>query len=429
MIVIVGAGLAGLVCAKELLSRKVRDFILLEKEPVPGGRVRSRVTPEGFVLDRGFQVLLDSYPAVRRHLDIRALKPRYFESGAVLADGERQEVTAHPLRHPTDILESALGTMLAVADKARLVALVAELLTTPDTRLEAETASDADVSTAHYLWLRGFSPAAVECFFRPFFGGVFLDNQLATSAGLFRYYLKKFASGRALLPAGGIGQVTGQLAANLPAANLRLGCGVERIVRLGDRADAVVTTGGETIPLDYLLLCTDEPATRQLLERPPARESARGTTVVYYETPAPVYDRGMLVLPSGRDRLVRHFAQLTNVAPEYAPPDRHLLAATVLDRAGLDDAALAEAARREMAGIYPAIGVATTIAVVAVPYAQRRQPAGFAARLTPAPAPTHLSNVFLAGDQTGACSIQSAMASGERAAAFLVKTGGQGHGR
>ena len=86
MIVIVGAGLAGLVCARELARLGVDDFLLLEAEDAPGGRVRSTVTPDRFVLDRGFQVLLDSYPAVPRQLDLAALNPRYLESGAILHD-------------------------------------------------------------------------------------------------------------------------------------------------------------------------------------------------------------------------------------------------------------------------------------------------------------------------------------------------------
>lgn len=420
MVVIVGAGLAGLVCAKELLRRGIRDFLLLEKESVPGGRVRSDVTPEGFVLDRGFQVLLDSYPAVRRHLDIVGLEPRYFESGAILADDGKRWTTAHPLRHPFDLPESVFGAALPFGDKVRLAALVAEAVATPDQILTSASASRKDVSTIHYLWSRGFSSVAIERFFRPFFGGVFLDNRLGTSAGLFRYYLKKFSVGRALLPAGGIGQITRQLAAAVPVSNRRFGCAVSGIVSRGDRAESLITSGGETMPVETLLLCTDEPETRRLLARPARAVPALGTTVLYYETPAPLCDRAMLVLPAGRKRLVRHFTQLTNVAPEYAPPDRHLLAATVLDRGGLGDSALFAAAQREIAEIFPAAAVAVPLTVVDVPYAQRPQPARFAAGLHAAPAPTHLENVFLAGDQTGACSIQSSMVSGERAAAALV---------
>ena len=129
----------------------------------------------------------------------------------------------------------------------------------------------------------------------------------------------------------------------------------------------------------------------------------------------------MLALPAGRGRLVRHFVQLTNAAPEYAPPGRHLLSATILDRRGLDDTALFAAVRAEITTVYPAARDLQPVAGIDVPYAQHRQPAGFARDLTPAPSPTVLDNVWLAGDQTGACSIQSALVSGERSAAFLAR--------
>lgn len=428
-LVIIGAGLAGLTCAKILAEKGACDFFLLEANAEPGGRVRSAHTADGYTLDRGFQVLLDSYPAVRRHLDLPALAPRYFDSGALLADpdsGRPPRVAAHPLRHPADLPATALTDAFPVSDKARLALLVAELLATPDAALLAETTYPFDISTAGFLFQRGFSPAVVERFLRPFFGGVFLDERLSTSAGLFRYYLKKFATGRALLPAGGIGGVPRQLAARLPAGTLRLNCPVARIETAGPRATAVVTDGGERIACERLLLATDAPATAHLLEggSPPRRsQEPLGARAVYFSSTTSLYDRPMLVLPAGRRRVARHFVQLTNVVPEYAPAGKHLLSATVLDESdasGGDDDTLFRTVRSEIAEIFPvAARTLEPLAVVRVPYAQRRQPARFTRHLCPAPAPTHWENVFLAGDQTTACSIQSAMSSGEQAAAGL----------
>ena len=422
MIVIIGAGLAGLVCAKCLAEGGRRDFLVLEAEAEPGGRVRSRRTPEGFVLDRGFQVLLDSYPAVRRHLDLPALEPRYFESGAVLHDRGRSWTVADPRDCPGDLPVTALGDMFPLVDKVRLAALVGELLLTSDDRLLAACASAADVSTAQFLWSRGFLAAITEPFFPAFFGGVFLDEKLATSAGLFRYYLKKFATGRALVPAGGMGEIPKQLAACLPAGTLRLGCRAARFARLADRVASVVTDAGEEIPCEAVLLATEAPASARLLDRPPPGGPPHGTTAVYFAGSVSLYDRAMLTLPAGRGRLVRHFAQLTNVAPGYAPPGQHLLCATVLDRRGLPDDVLFAAAAAEIAAVYPAaVGSLRPLSIIDVPYGQHRQPASFAARLAPAPAPTGFENVWLAGDQTGACSIQSAMAGGERASHLFAR--------
>ena len=59
-ILIVGGGIAGLQAAN-ILHQNNTDFILFEKQGSLGGRVSS-TNKDGFILDRGFQVLQSSYP-------------------------------------------------------------------------------------------------------------------------------------------------------------------------------------------------------------------------------------------------------------------------------------------------------------------------------------------------------------------------------
>src|SRR6187200_314650 len=97
-VIVVGGGLAGLACARFLYQRGL-DVAVLEASDVVGGRVRTDAV-DGFLLDRGFQVLLSAYPSVRRVIDVPALRPRAFYPGAlVYADGMRRRI-ADPLRHP-----------------------------------------------------------------------------------------------------------------------------------------------------------------------------------------------------------------------------------------------------------------------------------------------------------------------------------------
>ena len=85
--IIVGAGLAGLACARELV-RAGRSVLLLEASDRVGGRVATD-TVEGFQIDRGFQVYLDAYPEGKRQFDLKALQFGYFEPGALVAEHGR----------------------------------------------------------------------------------------------------------------------------------------------------------------------------------------------------------------------------------------------------------------------------------------------------------------------------------------------------
>lgn len=63
-VIVVGAGVAGLVAAKRLAEEGVSVDIFEASDGV-GGRIRSDVV-DGFILDRGFQVFIEAYPMCRK---------------------------------------------------------------------------------------------------------------------------------------------------------------------------------------------------------------------------------------------------------------------------------------------------------------------------------------------------------------------------
>ena len=106
-VVIVGAGLAGLVAAKVLEQHNL-DVIVLEESDGVGGRVRTDHV-DGFLLDRGFQVLLTAYPELHRHLNLDALNLQLFEPGALVWRDGKGTVVGDPIRRPKTLVSTALA--------------------------------------------------------------------------------------------------------------------------------------------------------------------------------------------------------------------------------------------------------------------------------------------------------------------------------
>ena len=101
--IIVGAGLAGLTCAK-VLSERGAHVTVFEASDGVGGRVRTDAV-DGFLLDRGFQVYFTSYPVARRHLDHAKLDFRSFDPGAIVYREGKRTVLSDPVRDPKALTE------------------------------------------------------------------------------------------------------------------------------------------------------------------------------------------------------------------------------------------------------------------------------------------------------------------------------------
>ena len=410
MVVIVGGGLAGLACAIHL-ERAGVDWMLYEGSLRPGGRVATDVTADGFRLDRGFQVLLDSYRTARELLDFKALKPCYFQSGALLANDRGWERILNPLVHPNWIGMAPFTESFTTSEKMKLGCfLVSQLLHLS----EASSNKELGFTSMEELRRWGLDRGALEKFLRPFFAGVFLDNELAADASILHDKLRRFLLGRALLPAGGMGEIPMQLAASLPSERQFYGSEVTSLRLADDRISALQLASGKLVPCDSLVLATDEFTTRRLLSLPDGRNWSSVSTF-YFTGEKPLYEGALLVLPEGASLRVRHFTDLTNTAPDYAPPGRRLLSATVLGNP--DDEVLGQV-QSEIVSLLPEFESWTFLKRVTVNRALPSQIPGF----SPQKLPSHpLRNLWLAGDQCSAVSIDSALASGWKAAAELLQ--------
>lgn len=96
-VVIAGAGLAGLNCARQL-RKKGLSVKIYEASSRVGGRVKTDMHPDGYLLDHGFQILLSAYPECRRELDYRNLDLKPFYNGALVRINEGWHRVADPFR-------------------------------------------------------------------------------------------------------------------------------------------------------------------------------------------------------------------------------------------------------------------------------------------------------------------------------------------
>jgi phytoene dehydrogenase-like protein len=305
-ILIIGGGIAGLQAASILHTKRI-DFILFEKQAYVGGRVSS-IVKDGFILDRGFQVLQTSYPEVQRSLDLAELDLHFFESGAMVKD----QLFFNPLRRPFDLFSSDILTFKDVFSLAKIWF-----------RLQGNVpALDGNKQTTQELINSyAFSDRFKNEFLVPFFQGVFLQESLTQPASLFFYYLQQFLYGNAAIPAGGMQAITDQMASSLPADKLKLN---QEIVAISPTS--VTLKSGEIIEGNAVILAVDLPVAAKLLGV--KSPETLGSRTFYFSAKSSVNQPGLLRLV-GEAHLL-HFTCLTDVNPNLAPKGKALYSATSL---------------------------------------------------------------------------------------------------
>ena len=403
---VVGAGMAGLACALDLEAAGL-EVTVLEADDRPGGRVGG--PPSGqddLVLDRGFQILLTDYPELQRRVDLDALDLQAFDPGAQVWDGDRLRTVADPRRRPGAVLATSLAPVGSLADKARLLRLVLDVLRTP----APDLLSRPDGTTRAALADRGFSATMVERLWEPLFAGIQLDPDLEVSRRRFEVVLRCLARGDSAVPAAGMQALPDQLAARLAPGSLRLGARATGIDRT-----TVTVADGSTVTAEQVVVAVEGPAAAALLtgvEDP----GSRGVAAWWALAPEPPFTGRSIALDGVRGGPVKNVAVMTNVAPDYAP-GRHLVVAAVPVGRGALPEDVEGPARAQLRGWFgPVVEDWETVRIDRIAHGQPDQ----SPPLNPKQPVVLGDGRFVAGDHRDTASIQGALFSGGRAAAAVL---------
>lgn len=325
-VLIIGAGLAGLACARRLTQSGIACTVLEGSDDV-GGRVRTD-RMEGFQLDRGFQVFLTGYPEARQTLDYPSLGLQLFHPGAVIRYAGRFHRMSDPLRRPQNIVQTLLGPIGSLADKFRMLRLRRDAL---EHRLCSEVGGPSR-STLDVLQAYGFSDVMQARFFHPFLRGVFLEQALSCPAGSLNLSGPPSPAGRWHSRETGWGPSPINLPPPCPQ-----GRSAWTHPRTTLRGTSIVLESGERLAGDALVIATDYATAARLHGESPPPGASREATCLYFDAPAPPIRGPWLILKGDAEGPVRTLCVLSEAAPSYAPPGRALVSVSLSDR--LDTAA------------------------------------------------------------------------------------------
>lgn len=414
--IVVGAGLAGLTCARVLHAAGL-PVTVLERSDGVGGRVRTDVV-DGFRLDRGFQVFFTAYPEARALLDYQALDLRRFWPAARVRTGGRFCLVADPFRRPSDLVASLQAPVGSLGDKLKILRLRqrALMLTVHEIFAAPER------TTLEELRALGFSARMIDGFFRPFLGGIFLDPTLSTSSRMLYFVYRMLSEGDTAVPAAGMGAIPAQLAHGLPSGTVVLHQQVAGLVRRDGRVAGVRRGDGATTDAAAVVVATGAQDVAGV-EAPAPAMRPRDVSCLYFAAQRAPLPGAALVLDGEATGPVVNLAVMSEVSPGCAPHGQHLMSCVVMGLPEAGDEAVERDVRHQMRQWFGTDVVATWrhLRTYRIPWAQFDQSPG---ALEPGGRPVRCEpGLYVCGDHVENASINGAMAAGRRAAEAVIADG------
>lgn len=405
-VVVVGAGVAGLACAR-VLEGSGLTVRVLERSDRVGGRTGGRVV-DGFRCDLGLSWIDAAHPVLRQALDVAALNPRPIDRGLVVASPAGYRILQGSQAALIHAVRAGLGEP---QDVARLMRW-----SDPMRRPPERIAMGADRTLGESLDQHGISGRLREEVLRPVFRLLFGDEDLRTSYQYAVTVLQRLRDGTPAVPSLGMQSVPDQLALGL-SRRVELGVGVEAVSRDTGVGCSVATTN-DVLSASAVVVATDPGAASGLLGL--GVPAMRGVSTWWFATEQPPTTlKTTFVNPLGpAGGPVSHALVVSNVAPRYAPAGRSLVGAAGVPLPGQPAGAEPEAdVRRHLGQLFHADTAGWELVD------RQAHDAAWPAARPPLLGPREVDlgdGVFVAGDHREAPGVAGAIAAGARAARAVL---------
>jgi protoporphyrinogen oxidase len=401
---IIGGGISGLVAAHVLENHGLSPVIIDSNDRV-GGRLKTD-TVKGFQLDRGFQVLLSSYSAAKKYLDYKSLNLQKLKAGSCVFAGGKQYFFGDPLRDMSLFIPTLFSPLGTLGDKLKVAKLNFHL----QKKSIDNIFEDREITTKEYLTAKGFSKNIIKNFFTPFFSGIFLEDELYTSSRMFEFVFKMFGEGLALMPKGGIEDISIHLKDKLQKTEIHHNSFASNVKDM-----EITMSDGKKIKTNYTIIAT-EPT--NLVEGLKGQQvDWKSCQNLYFTCSSRVYEKAFIGLVSNKESLINNIFYPTSIPANKKGKDE-LISVTVVKDHGLQEKKLIERVKKELKKECKIEGI-TFLKLYNIPKAL---PKLNNLQYDITPSETKLKDgIFLAGDVLLNGSLNAAILAGEKAALGVLE--------
>ena len=293
MVVVIGAGLAGLSAALTL-QKAGREVRVVEASDRPGGRLTTDYV-DGYRLDRGFQLINSGYPELKRLNIINELDFQYAPRAVKVVMGKSSVELGDPRRYVVSAFNPHTGS---ITEKLAFV------------RYLASKPRVGELVESHLI--RVGTGALYRRVLRKFLQGVFLSDPSQVSATVGKEIVRSFISGKPGLPAAGVAKLSEVLSHRIHQ------------IEFNHRVDSL-----EEFAKEDVIVATDATNAAHLLGLS-GIPTQLGSTTWYHSTSEPVSGSSMLHI-DGEDRgAVVNSIVISNLSSAYSPEGKSLISTTTL---------------------------------------------------------------------------------------------------